>query len=139
MDGKTVVWGKEGIVGSPVKEDVAFSPMDQFLVVGSAKGILVLDAETGNTLRTLRYSFSDIWNCTFISDDTCVISGLELTVQLFNVKSGELLTEIDVEPRMTRLAAFNRVLANDLRYSRANFKVIRVHLPRSKDRGNMER
>ena len=139
LDGKTVVWGKEGIVGSPVKEDVAFSPMDQFLVVGSAKGILVLDAETGNTLRTLRYSFSDIWNCTFISDDTCVISGLELTVQLFNVKSGELLTEIDVEPRMTRLAAFNRVLANDLRYSRANFKVIRVHLPRSKDRGNMER
>ena len=141
LDGKTVVWGKEGIVGSPVKEDVAFSPMDQFLVVGSAKGILVLDAETGNTLRTLRYSFSDIWNCTFISDDTCVISGLELTVQLFNVKSGELLTEIDVETYVTCLAAcpFNRVLAIDLMISTSNFKVVRVHLPWGEDRGNMER
>ena len=140
LDGKTVVWGKEGIVGSPVKEDVAFSPMDQFLVVGSAKGILVLDAETGNTLRTLRYSFSDIWNCTFISDDTCVISGLELTVQLFNVKSGELLTEIDVETYVTCLAAcpFNRVLAIDLMISTPNFKVVRVHLPWGEDRGNME-
>ena len=141
LDGKTVVWGKEGIVGSPVKEDVAFSPMEQFLVVGSAKGILVLDAETGNTLRTLRYSFSDIWNCTFISDDICVISGLELTVQLFNVRSGELLTEIDVETYVTCLAAcpFNRVLAIDLMISTPNFKVVRVHLPWSEDRGNMER
>ena len=115
--------------------------MDQFLVVGSAKGILVLDAETGNTLRTLRYSFSDIWNCTFISDDTCVISGLELTVQLFNVKSGELLTEIDVEGNVYCLAACpsTRVLAIGLKNSTPNFKVIRVHLPRGKGRGNVKR
>ena len=143
LDGKTVVWGKEGINRYPNDKAVAFSPMEQFLVVGTTSSILVLDAETGNTLRTLRplfYTPFHFWHCTFISDDTYVINcDSNSTVQLFNVKSGELLTEIDVEPRMTRLAAFNRVLANDLRYSRANFKVIRVHLPRSKDRGNMER
>ena len=138
LDGETVVWEKECVDGYPYGTIAVFSPRQQFLVVGTFFSTLVLDAETGNTLRTLRPS-SLCRHCTFISDDTCVISGFAATVQLFNVKSGELLTEIDVEPRMTRLAAFNRVLANDLRYSRANFKVIRVHLPRSKDRGNMER
>ena len=142
LDGKTVVWGKEGINRYPKDKAVAFSPMEQFLVVGTTSSILVLDAETGNTLRTLRPStLFRLWHCTFISDDTFVISSCISTVQLFNVKSGELLTEIDVESRVTCLAAcpFNRVLAIGLRYSTPNFKVIRVHLPRDEDRGNMER
>ena len=141
LDGKTVVWGKEGIVGNPLKEEVAFSPMEQFLVVGSAEGISVLDAETGNRLRTLRYSFCDLWNCTFISDDTCVIFSSDFTVQLFNVKSGELLTEIDVEFYVTCLASCpsNGVLAIGLMISTPNFKVVRVHLPRGEDRGKGKR
>ena len=142
LDGKTVVWGKEGINRYPNDKAVAFSPMEQFLVVGTTCSILVLDAETGNTLRTLRPStLFRLWHCTFISDDTFVISSCISTIQLFNVKSGELLTEIAVESRVTCLAAcpFNRVLAIGLRYSTPNFKVIRVHLPRGEDRGNMER
>ena len=142
LDGKTVVWGKEGINRYPDYKTVAFSPMEQFLVFGTTNGTLVLDPETGNTLRTLRPStLFRIRHCTFISDDTCVISSCNSTIQLFNVKSGELLTEIDVERRVTCLAAcpFNRVLAIGLQYSTPNFKVIRVHLPRGEDRGNMER
>ena len=107
--------------------------MEQFLVIGTAKGILVLDAETGDTLHTFPPSFSFFRHCTFIIDDTCVISGSNLTtVQLLNVKSGERLTEIDVESYVTCLAAcpVNRVLAIGLGYSTRNFKVIRVHLPR---------
>ena len=119
LDGKTVVWRKEGINRYPDKKGLAFSPMEQFLVVGTTDGILVLDPETGNTLRTLGLSFSLLRHCTFISDDTCVISGGDLTVRLLNVKSGEFLTEIDVESRVNCLAAcpFNRVLAIGLRYS----------------------
>ena len=143
LDGKTVVWRKKYIGWFPGFYDkaVAFSPMEQFLVVGTTDGLLVLDAETGNTLRTLGLSFSLLRHCTFISDDTCVISGGDLTVRLFNVKSGEFLTEIDVESRVNCLAAcpFNRVLAIGLRYSAPSFKVIRVHLPRGEDRGNMKR
>ena len=142
LDGKTVVWEKEGINRYPDDKGVAFSPMEQFLVISTTGNILVLDAETGNTLHILRPSrFSHLWHCTFISDDTCVISGSILTVQLFNVKSGELLTEIDVESRVICLAAcpFNRVFAIGLPDSTPNFKVIRVHLPRGEDRGNMER
>ena len=139
LDGKTVVWRWKDIERNPdwVKA-VAFSPMEQFLIVSTTKGIFVLDAETGNTLRTL---FSGVCHFTFISDDTCVISRSKLTVQLFNVKSGQLLTEIDVESRVNCLAAcpFNRVLAIGLEDSTPNFKVIRVHLPRGEGRGNMER
>ena len=143
LDGETVVWRKKDIERFPEYNDkgVAFSPMEQFLVVGTTDGMLVLDPETGNTLRTLGLSFSLLRHCTFISDDTCVISGGDLTVRLLNVKSGEFLTEIDVESRVNCLAAcpFNRVLAIGLRYSTPNFKVIRVHLPRGEDRGIMER
>ena len=142
LDGKTVVWGKEGINRYPDYKGVAFSPMEQFLVFGTTNGILVLDPDTGNTLRTLRPStLFRIRHCTFISDDTCVISSCNSTVHLFNVKSGELLTEIDVESHVTCLAAcpFNRVLAIGLSNSMPIFKVIRVHLPRGEDRGNMER
>ena len=142
LDGKTVLWGKEGINRYPGDKGVAlFSPMEQFLVVGTTVDILVLDPETGNTLRTLRPLFSYVLHCTFISDDTCVISGVDLTVRLSNVKSGEILTEIDVESRVICLAAcpFNRVLAIGLGNSTPNFKVIRVHLPQGEDRGNMKR
>ena len=143
LDGETVVWRTKDIERFSGFNDkaVAFSPMEQFLVVGTTDGILVLDPETGNTLRTLGLSFSLLRHCTFISDDTCVISGGDLTVRLFNVKSDEFLTEIDVESTVTCLAAcpFNRVLAIGLWYSTPNFKVIRVHFPRGEDRGNMKR
>ena len=145
LDGETVVWRKKDIgrfsVSHNFNKAVAFSPMEQFLVVGTTDGLLVLDAETGNTLRTLGLSFSLFLHCTFISDDTCVISARDLTVQMFNVKSGELLTGIDVESDVNCLAAcpFNRVLAIGLKNSTPNFKVIRVHLPRGEGDGNMER
>ena len=137
LDGETVVWRKKVIDWSRV---ALFSPMEQFLVVGMSEDFLVLDPETGNTLRTFPHSCFFLRCCKFISDDTCVISGFK-TVKLLNVKSGELLTEIYVEDHVTCLAAcpFNRVLAIGLGFSTSNFKVFRVHLPRGKDRGNMER
>ena len=144
LDGETVVWRKKDIKRFTEYDDeaVAFSPTEQLLVVGTTDSILVLDPETGNTLRTLRRPpFSFLLHCTFIIDDTCVISDVDSTVRLSNVKSGEILTEIDVESRVICLAAcpFNRVLAIGLMHSTPNFKVIRVHLPRGEGDGNMER
>ena len=140
LDGETVVWRKKDI-DRLLDMPAAFSPTEQLLVVGTTDGILVLDPETGNTLRTLGLSYSRLLHCTFISDDTCVISGVNSTVRLLNVKSGKFLSGIDVESRVNCLAAcpFNRVLAIGLRYSTPNFKVIRVHLPRGEDRGNIKR
>lgn len=122
------------------KQDVAFSPMEQFLIVGTMRGVLVLDAETGIKLRTLP-SLSRSSSLTFISDDQCVITGSDLTVQVFNVRSGELLSTIDVESKVTCLAAcpLNRILAIGLKNSTPNVKLLRVFLPQSKDRESGKR
>ena len=153
LDDTTVVWKKEGI-DMGYNQDATFSPMERFVVVVMAVGVLVLDAVTGSTLHTL-----PSWSCssktrrsspsrlTFISDDECAISRSDVTAQLpfnvnlFNVKSGELLSAIDVESDVTCLAAcpFNRVLAIGLKNSTPNFKVIRVYLPRGKDRESGKR
>ena len=142
LDGKTFVWRKKDIVMNHYDKAVAFSPMEQFLVVNTTEGFLFLDAETGNTLRTLHSSCSLFWHVTFISYKCVAISSAEFYVQLLNVESGERLSAIDVEGTVSCLAAcpFNRVLAIGLRYSTwPNFKVIRVHLPRVKDRRNGKR
>ena len=142
LDGKTVVWRKEDIVMNHYDKAVAFSPMEQFLVVNTTEGFLFLDAETGNTLRTLHSSCSLFWHVTFISYKCVAISSAEFYVQLLNVESGERLSAIDVEGTVSCLAAcpFNRVLAIGLRYSTwPNFKVIRVHLPRGEGLGNGKR
>ena len=143
--GPTVVWEKRGIDMGCYKQDVAFSPMEQFLIVGTMRGVLVLDAETGIKLRTLP-SLPRSSCLTFISDDQCVITGSDLTVQvfnvnLFNVRSGELLSTIDVESKVTCLAAcpLNRILAIGLKNSTPNFKLLRVFLPRGKDRESGKR
>ena len=139
LDGETVVWREEHIQRHvDWVLDVAFSPMEQFLIVCTTDGTLVLDAETGNTLRTLG---CHLLHFTFVSDDPCVIFNVDSTFQLLNVKSGELLTEIYEEGNVTCLAAcpFNLVLAIGLLGSTPNFKVIRVHLPRGEGRGDMER
>ena len=109
----------------------------------TAEGLKALDAKTGNTLRTLQISYfcRNSITCTFISDDTCVIAGYCIPVSLFNVKSGEFLSVIDVESQVTCLAAcpFSRVLVIGLFNSTPNFKVIRFLLPRGEDNENGER
>ena len=139
-DGAMVIWRKEGIGLGSLNQCVAFSPTEQFIIVGSGKGMFVLDAKTGNTLRTpWPFSFR---HGAFISDDQCIVSGFrDVTVQLLNVKSGELLNAMDVESNVTCLAAcpFNRLLAIGLQNSIPNFKVIKVHLPGGEGSGNAKR
>ena len=148
LDGKRDVWTKQGVFRNSREMScvgVAFSPMEKFLVLGMEDAILVLDAQTGNTLHTLlasRFSASRRRCCRFISDDKFVISRSNFTsVELFNLKSGELLSAIDVENDVVHLAActFNRVFVIGMPYLTPNFKVIRVHLPRGEDSENGKR
>ena len=144
LNGTTVLWKKKGMYIFPDKtKGVLFSRMEQFLVVMTAEGLKALDAKTGNTLRTLQISYfcRNSITCTFISDETCVIAGYCIPVSLFNVKSGEFLSVIDVESQVTCLAAcpFSRVLVIGLFNSTPNFKVIRLSLPRGEDNENGER
>ena len=142
LDGTAVVWKKEDNgFGDYRVHGVTFSPMEQFLVVRTYDILLVLNAETGSTLRSLpRSSPSFTWSfLSFISDDKCIISySDEVTVQLLDVQSGELLSTIDVESKVHCLAAcpLNRVLVIGLEESTPNFKVIRVHFPSGEDGGD---
>ena len=144
LDGTTVLWKRDRMYvlwGNP--ENVAFSRMEQFLVVMAGEGLTALDAKTGNTLRTspIPLIYRNNIRCRFISDDSCVIAGYCIPVSLFNVKSGEFLSTIDVESEVMCLAAcpFSRVLVIGLFHSTRNFKVIRLHLPRGEDSENDER
>ena len=127
--GTTVVWQKDWSTDRGV-----FSPKGELLVVLTSQGPLVLDSVSGKGLCILPTSAMDIL-CQFVSDEECVSvnHGIESsTVQLFNVRSGDLLSSIKVESRITCLAASskNGLFAIGLLDCKPNFKVIKVHLPR---------
>ena len=137
LDGSKVVWKKEKddrvMKSNPVR--AVFSPMEHLLVV-STVDLLVLNAETGNTVRTFpRFSFFN--HCNFISEKECIIPRSDLTVQMFNIESGKLLTSFDVESEVTCLAVCSfelGLVAIGLKSATPNFKVIMVHLPQSDKR-----
>ena len=135
LDGTTVVWKKEKddrVVKSNAVRAV-FSPMEQLLVV-STVDLLVLNAKTGNTLRTFP-PFSLFNHCHFISEKECIIPRSDLTVQLFNIESGKLLTSFDVESEVTSSAVCflnRRLVVIGLKSATPNFKVIRVHLKKAR-------
>ena len=142
MDGTTTVWGRERVLPCYVT-DAVFSPMDQFVIVTCMyPGPLVVDAVSGNILRTLSFGSADV-SCKFVSEEECVVFDYNyvFSAQLCNVKSGELLSVIDVESRVDCSAACprNRLLAIGRSYFAPSFKIILVHLPRDKDSKNKKR
>jgi len=124
-----------------------FSPTEEYCVFvahGSFAGTLcsyVMDVISGNILRTL--NSDDLLNilvafnfdCKFVGDDECITCFTGLTgvcvLQLINVKSGDLLSEIALESSVCSLAACprERLIAIGFQYSKENFRVLRVKLP----------
>ena len=142
MDGTTTVWGRERVLPCYVT-DAVFSPMDQFVIVTCMyPGPLVVDAGSGNILRTPCFGSGGV-SCKFVSEEECVVFDYNylFSAQLFNVKSGEILSVIDVESRVDCLATCprNRLLAIGRSYFAPSFKIILVHLPRDKDSKNKKR
>ena len=130
--------------GSPEFE--TFSPTEQYCVFrglpGYVNALCVLDVVLGKTLHILQLRTHDdrfplIYDCKFVSEEECVASITILSshfLQLFNVKSGDLLSEITLESLICSLAACSRerLIAIAFYYSEVNFKVLQVKLPRDK-------
>ena len=126
----------------------SFSPNEQYCILGDYNALYVLDVGLGRTLRTLQPRIhegflpkTDNWK--FVSDEeyvACFVFDHFLhCLQLFNVKSGDLLTEIALEGDVYRLAACprKRLVAIGFMDSKVNFKVLQVKLPRDQhSRGN---
>ena len=117
---------------------LTFSPTEQYCVL--AKNFCVLDAVSGKPLRTLQPRIqeqlsSPIFDCKFVGDEECVVCFSDRLaghlLQLFNVKSGDLLSEIVLESPVYSLAAClrERRIVIGFEDSKVNFKVLRVRLP----------
>ncbi len=135
-DGKSTLWTDIfPLVSNPLG---MFSLSEQFVViwVPERDRVYVLDALSGKTLHALQVN---VYACKFVSDEECVIStGSALRgycIQLFNVKSGDLLSVINLERQVNCLAACprKRLLAIDQCDSKQGFKLIKVRLPQDKD------
>ena len=119
----------------------SFSPTEQYCILADSKALYVLDVALGRALRTLqprihKGSLPLTRNFKFVSDEECVacfrfgdFPGSLL--QLFNVKSGDLLSEIALDRPVYSLAAFprERLVAIGYGYSEVNLSVLQVKLP----------
>ena len=119
-----------------------FSPKENFVLI-SAKSpqckqeVHVLDASSGATLCTL-CTVDHVTNCAFVSDAECVIdcqdSSESSCLRLFNVKTGDLLSVLDMDTWPSCLASFPQkgLIAFGLWKSKRMCAFIEVKLPRDK-------
>ena len=134
-DSKTTLWRKKRFLG--VSYGV-FSLSEQcvliFLPHFEKSYIFVLDAISGETLHILCEG-SLYSGCKFIGDEECAISfrtfSGDYCPQLFNVKSGDLLSVLPLDSEANCLAACprKRLLAFAQRDSKHGFTLIKVQLP----------
>ena len=124
----------------------SFSPTEQYCILAHSDVLYVLDVALGRTLLTLKPHIREgflprtVW-CKFVSDEECVAcfgisSYYDSFLQLFNVKSGDLLSEIALEGRVNSLAACprERLVAFGRWDSKVNFGVLQVKLPEDQHR-----
>ena len=119
----------------------SFSPTEQYCILADSNAFYVLDAALGRTLCTLQPGIhagylAETDELKFVSDEECVASfsfgySASYFLQLFNVKSGDLLSEIALEGLVHSLAACprERLIALGSLDSKVNFKVLEVKLP----------
>ena len=122
-------------------KNVLFSPTEEYIVTYAITGSYVLDAVSGKVIRQLENM--DVDDIKFISND-CIV-GLNylraLFLRLYNVKSGDLLSEI-VEQRLLRRLAVcprKRLVAIGFQNSEDHFEIIQAKLPGDKEKTNIER
>lgn len=118
-----------------------FSPEVQFLITwgsfDSASGPHILEANSGETRHTLLKDQENIVDCKFVGNcDTLVCCSRDNFLRLFNVLSGELLSQLDIEEQPYRLGAYlgNSLVAVGLSAG-ARLKFIHAELRRDKDNG----
>ena len=148
-----VVFWKIAVPFKPLGFDnfKSFSPTEQYCALADSNALYVLDVTLGRTVRKLQpriheVFLSDTDDCKFVSDEECVgcfhfgySPGYFL--QLFNVKSGDLLSEIVLDGRVYSLAACprERLVAIGFACSKVNFKVLQVKLPGDQHSGRRKK
>ena len=114
-----------------------FSPTEENVVAYGRAGSYVLDAVSGKVIR--QFENMDVDDIKFISNEDyiVVLNDLRgLCLQLYNVKSGDLLSEIVERRRFRSLAVCprKRLVAISFRHSKDHFEIIQAKLPGDKDK-----
>ena len=143
LDHSAVLWEKKiPYVGFSAHEVCGmFSPGEQLVAIWRNlfdRPVYVLDAAFSNTTQVINTGFN-VHECKFVSNEACLVScsaaSRKFSLRLFNIKSGDLLTVMEIGSVQYCLAACpnERLLAIGLVHSLPNFKVIRVCVPGDKD------
>ncbi|CAH3130664.1 unnamed protein product [Pocillopora meandrina] len=123
-------------------KNVLFSPTEEYIVTYAITGSYVLDAVSGKVIRQLENMVVD--NIKFISNEDCIV-GLNdprgLCLRLYNVISGDLLSEIVEERRIPSYAVCpcKRLVAIGFGNLRDYFEIIQVKLPGDKEKTKIKR
>ena len=121
-----------------------FSPKETFVAVwGKAiiddPGVHILDALSGDTHHILPNS-KNVVDCKFVSDEECLVYNRGINVlRLFNVRSGDLLTVMDIEERPCRLAVCLPCHLIAICLTGVRFRVLKVWSPQIKERRKSKR
>ena len=121
------------------------SPTEEFVLISAKTSqnrqeVHVLDASSGATLRIL-CTVDNVISYAFVSDTECVMdcdncqSSESLCLRLFSVKTGDLLSVLDMDIRPLCLASFPEkgLIAIGLWQSKRMCAFIKVRMPRDKD------
>ena len=135
----SVVWRRESkwlviLDGSGCSDPhMIFSPQEEFVVtwkiLKSGYGIHVLDSKTGETHHVFLKEQEDIVDCKFVDDESLVCCRKDNFLRLFNVKTGDLLSLLDIGQEPFSLGACLNHPLVAIGLKGAKLKFIQVHLP----------
>ena len=121
-------------------EGMIFSPKNEFVVtwntLDEGQGLHVLNADTGETLHVLLRDQNDIIECKFLDDESVVCCSGDNFLRLCNVRTGDLLSVLDVGERPSCLGTclYQPLVAIGLSGTRIKF--IHVQLPTESKKKN---
>ena len=113
--------------------DMIFSPKNDCVVtwntLDGGQGIHVLQAETGETLHVFLRDQKDIVQCKFLDDESLVCCSEDNFLRLYNIRTGDLLSILDIGERPLCLGAclYQPLVAIGL--SETRIKFVHVQLP----------
>ena len=121
-------------------EHMIFSPKNEFVVtwntLDEGQGLHVLDADTGETLHVLLRDQNDIIECKFLDDESLVCCSGDNFLRLFNVRTGDLLSVLDIgeQPLCLGACLYQPLVAIGLSGTRIKF--VHVQLPTESKKKN---
>ncbi len=100
--------GAKARVGKGFVYDIAFSPDNTQLAVGSSIGVWIYDIQTGKTLDLLTGHTARVYSVCFSPDGSILASGsYDQTIKLWDLRTGEIITTLSGHGRSVYSVCFS--------------------------------